>query len=111
MRHRQHDAARHPELRERVVRARVKAATVLRNDGVRHPGFDVLPPFVAFRTGRVDAERFAQIERDLGERLDTLATTAPIPYHKQNHGAYDIPSLTLKEDIAIGQTGYVAHIG
>ncbi|AVF42298.1 NAD(P)H dehydrogenase [Pandoraea apista] len=76
-----------------------------------YPGFDVLPPFIAFRTGRVDAERFAEIERELGKRLDTLATTAPIPYRRQNHGAYAIPALTLNDDIAPGQTGFAAHIG
>ncbi|MCI3206046.1 MULTISPECIES: NAD(P)H-dependent oxidoreductase [Pandoraea] len=75
-----------------------------------YPGFDVLPPFVAYRTSRVDAEGFAALTHALGERLDTLATTPPIPYRRQNHGEYDIPALTLKPEIAEGRTGYAAHV-
>ncbi|VVE06797.1 NAD(P)H dehydrogenase [Pandoraea aquatica] len=75
-----------------------------------YPGFDVLPPFVTFRSSRVDAEAFATITHDLGKRLDTLATTAPIPYRRQNHGDYEIPALTLRDDIATDRTGYAAHI-
>ncbi|VVE83783.1 NAD(P)H-dependent oxidoreductase [Pandoraea sputorum] len=75
-----------------------------------YPGFNVLPPFVTFRSSRVDAEAFATITRDLGKRLDTLATTAPIPYRRQNYGDYEIPALTLRDDIATDRTGYAAHI-
>ncbi len=75
-----------------------------------YPGFDVLPPYVVYRTGKVNAVRWAEIEHELGARLDSLTTTAPIPYRRQNFGAYEIPALTLKEDIAAGQTGYAAHI-
>ncbi|MCE4061836.1 NAD(P)H-dependent oxidoreductase [Pandoraea sputorum] len=75
-----------------------------------YPGFDVLPPFVTFRSSRVDADAFATITRDFGQRLDTLATTAPIPYRRQNYGDYEIPALTLRDDIATDRTGYAAHI-
>ncbi len=75
-----------------------------------YPGFDVLPPFVTFRSSRVDAEVFAAITRDLGKRLDTLATTAPIPYRRQNYGDYEIPALTLKDEVATDLTGYAAHV-
>ena len=76
-----------------------------------YPGFEVLPPFVAYRTAsNVDAARFANLTGELGRRLDTLATTAPIAYRRQNYGEYDIPALTLKDDVAVGQTGYAAHI-
>ncbi|AKC68278.1 NAD(P)H-dependent oxidoreductase [Pandoraea oxalativorans] len=75
-----------------------------------YPGFDVLPPFVTFRSSRVDAEAFATITRDFGKRLDTLATIAPIPYRRQNFGDYEIPALTLKDEIATGVTGYAAHV-
>ncbi|MRV71375.1 flavodoxin family protein [Duganella sp. FT92W] len=79
--------------------------------GVLHyPGFDVLPPFVVYRTSRMDEARFADVRSALGQRLDTLATTAPIPYRKQNMGDYMIPALTLRDEIAPGQSGYAVHL-
>lgn len=78
--------------------------------GVLHyPGFAVLPPYLVYRTSRVDAERYAQIERELGERLDNLQTTTPIPFRRQNGGDYEIPALTLREEIAPHATGFAAH--
>ncbi|MCG8907086.1 NAD(P)H-dependent oxidoreductase [Pseudomonas sp. DP-17] len=79
--------------------------------GVLHyPGFEVLPPYLVYRTSRVDAERYAQIERELGERLDNLQATAPIPFRRQNGGDYEIPALTLREEINQGATGFAAHL-
>jgi NAD(P)H dehydrogenase (quinone) len=75
-----------------------------------YPGFDVLPPFVQYRVSRMDEARFAAIRAQLGERLDTLATAAPIPFRKQNFGDYAIPSLELHPEVAPGQTGFAAHI-
>lgn len=71
-----------------------------------YPGFDVLPSFVAYRTGKVDFERVTQL---LGERLDTLATTAPIPFRPQNAGDYEIPSMTLRPEHAPGEVGLRIH--
>ena len=75
-----------------------------------YPGFDVLPPVVTYRTGRMDAARFERITDALGERLDTLFTTAPIPFRKQNAGDYEIPALTLRANIAPNQSGFAAHV-
>jgi NAD(P)H dehydrogenase (quinone) len=75
-----------------------------------YPGFDVLPPYVIYRTGRMDDVRFAKICQELGERLDNLEKTAPIPFRKQNAGDYDIPALTLREDIAPRQSGLGIHV-
>lgn len=75
-----------------------------------YPGYDVLPPFVVYRTGRIDAARYAAICKELGRRLDTLRDTAPIPFRRQNGGAYEIPALTLRPDVAPGQVGFAAHI-
>ena len=75
-----------------------------------YPGFDVLPPFVIHRTGRIDAARYARIEDELGQRLDTLATTAPIAFRPQNAGDYAIPELTLRDDVAPGRSGFAAHV-
>ncbi|SEL52771.1 NAD(P)H dehydrogenase (quinone) [Pseudoxanthomonas sp. GM95] len=79
--------------------------------GVLHyPGFDVLPPYVAYRTDRADEARFVQIRDALGQRLDALFTTPPIAFRKQNGGDYVIPALTLHDGIAPGQTGFAAHV-
>ncbi|WP_420991465.1 NAD(P)H-dependent oxidoreductase [Cupriavidus sp. 30B13] len=75
-----------------------------------YPGFDVLPPFVVYRTGSLDEARFADIRGALGQRLDDLWQTAPIPFRPQNAGDYDIPALTLRPGIAPGQTGFAAHL-
>jgi len=76
-----------------------------------YPGFDVLPPFVVYRTSRTDQARFSAICGELGQRLDDLWKTTPIPFRQQNTGAYDIPALTLRADIAPEQVGFAAHIG
>jgi NAD(P)H dehydrogenase (quinone) len=75
-----------------------------------YPGFDVLPPFVVHRTGKLDAARFAEVSAQLGERLDTLATTPPIPFRRQNAGDYHIPECTLRPELAPGVTGFAAHV-
>jgi len=75
-----------------------------------YPGFDVLPPFVAYRTDRIDDARFLEIRDRLGQRLDDLWKTAPIPFRPQNAGAYSIPDCTLLPDIAPGISGFAAHI-
>jgi NAD(P)H dehydrogenase (quinone) len=71
-----------------------------------YPGFAVLPPLVFYRTEKTDEQRFAQQCRELGQRLDTLASTAPIPFRRQNHGDYLIPSLTLRPDWRSGKAGW-----
>lgn len=75
-----------------------------------YPGFDVLPPFVVYRTGRIDEARFAEIRGQLGQRLDNLWNTAPIPFRPQNSGAYSIPDCTLRADIAPERSGFAVHI-
>jgi NAD(P)H dehydrogenase (quinone) len=75
-----------------------------------YPGFDVLPPFVVYRTSRMDDERFLETCDKLGQRLDDLWNTNPIPYRQQNAGEYDIPECTLRPEIAPEQVGFAAHI-
>jgi len=75
-----------------------------------YPGFDVLPPFVVFRSGRMDADRYAATTRALGERLDSLFSARPIAFRPQNGGQYEIPSLTLRPDVSPGKSGYAAHV-
>ncbi len=76
-----------------------------------YPGFDVLPPYVVYRTGRMDEARYAAVCDELGRRLDTLATTPPIPFRPQNGGAYEIPQMTLRADLAPGAQGFAVHTG
>jgi NAD(P)H dehydrogenase (quinone) len=75
-----------------------------------YPGFEVLPPYVVHRTSRVDEARFHAIRDELGQRIDTLWETPPIAFRRQNAGDYEIPELTLREDIAPGRTGFDLHV-
>ncbi|AEF45563.1 Ribosyldihydronicotinamide dehydrogenase (quinone) [Serratia sp. AS12] len=78
--------------------------------GILHyPGFDVLPPFVIYRTDKIDSARFAAACEVLGQRLDSLWDTPPIPFRRQNAGEYHIPELSLKEHIAPGRSGFTVH--
>jgi len=75
-----------------------------------YPGFDVLPPFVVYRTSRIDEQKYRQVRDALGERLDNLWNTPPIAFRPQNGGDYEIPALTLKDDIAPGREGLRVHV-
>ncbi|CAB3768218.1 NAD(P)H-dependent oxidoreductase [Paraburkholderia humisilvae] len=75
-----------------------------------YPGFDVLPPFVSYRTDRIDEAAFAALCDALGKRLDTLFSVEPIPFRPQNSGDYVIPTLALRSDIAPGKVGFAAHV-
>lgn len=75
-----------------------------------YPGFDVLPPYVVYRTSRVDEAKFTQHCNELRARLDTLETTPPIAYRPQNYGDYYIPALTLKDDIEPEKSGFSIHV-
>lgn len=77
---------------------------------LHYPGFDVLPAMVVHRTSRVDEDRYATLCHALAQRLDQLWTTTPIAFRAQNGGDYEIPQLTLRDDIARGQTGFNAHV-
>ncbi len=41
--------------------------------------------------------------------LDTLWQTPPLPFRQQNGGDYNIPALTLREDILPGEQGLAIH--
>jgi NAD(P)H dehydrogenase (quinone) len=75
-----------------------------------YPGFDVLPPFVVYRTGKMDQVRYKDCVDELGTRLDELWTTPPIAYRPQNAGDYEIPSLELKPELGNGRNGFDLHL-
>ncbi|OCP35741.1 NAD(P)H-dependent oxidoreductase [Ensifer sp. LC163] len=82
------------------------------NHGILYyPGYDVLPPFVAYRVDRIDAAGFEVVAERLRERMRSLSTTPPIPYRRQNGGDYLIPSLELRPDLANpSDRGFALHI-
>lgn len=71
----------------------------------------MLPPFVVYRVDRFDEAAFKPVAQRLRERMRTLATTAPIPYRKQNGGDYLIPSMQLRPGIEdSGASGFALHV-
>jgi NAD(P)H dehydrogenase (quinone) len=74
-----------------------------------YPGFDVLPPFVVFKSSAMDGSRHSETLRALGVRLDNAMQTAPIAYRSQNRGDYVIPALTLKPELSKDRTGFALH--
>jgi len=81
------------------------------NHGILYyPGYDVLPPFVAYRADRLDEAGFEREAKRLRERMRTLATTAPIPYRRQNGGDYLIPSMQLRPGLGEAAAGFALHL-
>lgn len=82
------------------------------NHGILYyPGFDVLPPFVAYRVDRLDAQRFETVSAELRARMRQLETADPLPYRRQNGGDYDIPGLRLRPELsARGSRGFALHL-
>ncbi|GLQ49850.1 NAD(P)H-dependent oxidoreductase [Dyella flava] len=75
-----------------------------------YPGFDVLPPFLVYRTSKMNEQRYGETLAALGTRLDRAMLDQPIAYRRQNHGDYEIPSLTLKPELAEQRTGFALHL-
>jgi NAD(P)H dehydrogenase (quinone) len=74
-----------------------------------YPGFDVLPPFVMFKSSAMDATRHTETLSALGARLDNAMLAAPIAYRNQNDGDYVIPALTLKPELSSDRIGFALH--
>lgn len=82
------------------------------NHGILYyPGYDVLPPFVAYRADRLDEAGFTEAAEGLRERMRTIGTVSPIPYRQQNGGDYLIPSMQLRPGLG-DQTasGFALHL-
>ena len=75
-----------------------------------YPGFNVLPPHLIYRSSRVDDTAYPAVLEKLGARLDGLASDPVIAYRRQNSGDYLIPALSLRDDLAEGDTGLGIHI-
>ncbi|KAJ9610671.1 hypothetical protein H2200_005448 [Cladophialophora chaetospira] len=75
-----------------------------------YTGFDVLPPFVAYRVDRLDETEFHALADKLRERIRTIAVTNPISYRMQNGGDYIVPSMVLRDDIqSANPLGFQLH--
>ncbi|MGU3362776.1 NAD(P)H-dependent oxidoreductase [Methylobacterium sp. M6A4_1b] len=74
-----------------------------------YPGATVLSPLVVYRADRTDEARFTDLAEEMRERMRTLFTTAPIPYRRQNDSDYEIPAMTLRDELAPGETGFGVH--
>ena len=75
-----------------------------------YPGYDVLPAFVVYKSRSVNEERFKVVADQLRERMRTLASTAPIPYRRQNGGDYHIPSMLLRPELSANKAGFSLHL-
>jgi NAD(P)H dehydrogenase (quinone) len=75
-----------------------------------YPGFEVLPPFVVYRTSKMTEQRCHETMVALVSRLDRVMQDKPIAYRHQNHGDYDIPALTLKPDFGMERRGFALHL-
>jgi NAD(P)H dehydrogenase (quinone) len=82
------------------------------NHGILYyPGYEVLPPFVAYRVDRFDEEAFEPLAERLRDRMRTLGSTLPIPYRQQNGGDYLIPSMQLRSGLGDpAATGFALHL-
>ncbi|MFC5703262.1 NAD(P)H-dependent oxidoreductase [Cohnella faecalis] len=74
-----------------------------------YPGMDVLPIHAVYGTGRMTAADIDAAKSVWLLRLEHLFEEAPIPFRRQNGGDYPDRHV-LASDIAVGQTGLMAHI-
>ncbi|GMG25960.1 unnamed protein product [Ambrosiozyma monospora] len=64
-----------------------------------YPGFDVLPPFVAYNAGMCQQDQVDGIVEDWKKYLGKIETAEPYHFRSQNGGDYDLKTLVLKEDL------------
>ena len=75
-----------------------------------YTGFEVLPPFLLFRSDRADDVIFKTTGDELRQRLRTISTTKPIRFRPQNGGDYEIPALALKPELGdASASGFSLH--
>lgn len=100
-----------PHYSERGINGRIDDLLFPINHGMLfYPGFEVLPPYLIYQTGKMDEARFRRTQEELGARLDNVAVTAPIPYRRQNGGDYEVPSCVLKEGLSVDRQGLDIHL-
>jgi NAD(P)H dehydrogenase (quinone) len=76
-----------------------------------YPGYDVLPPFVAYKVDGLDEAGFASLAERLRERMWSIPTTPPLPYRRQNDGDYLIPGMRPRRGLGDREaTGFALHL-
>ena len=70
-----------------------------------YTGMSVLAPHVIHGANRVDDAEYARLEAELGRRLSTLMSEAPLPFRPQNGGDYD-DTLVLKPGLGGSRLGW-----
>ena len=82
------------------------------NHGILYyPGYEVLPPFVVYKSDKLDGAAYQAVAESLRERMRTLATTPPIPYRRQNGGDYLIPGMQLRAGLEYSAaSGFALHV-
>ncbi|WP_072803715.1 NAD(P)H-dependent oxidoreductase [Rhodococcoides yunnanense] len=73
-----------------------------------YTGMSVLPPVLIPSADRMTDGTYDAAERELTQRLSTLFTDEPIPYHAQNSGAYD-EKFVLRPEHSEGDSGVRVH--
>ncbi|MDZ5449283.1 NAD(P)H-dependent oxidoreductase [Labrys sp. ZIDIC5] len=75
-----------------------------------YPGYDVTPPFVAYRADSLKEAGFEALAERLRDRMRTLPSISPIPYRRQNAGDYLIPTMQLRAGLETpGEIGFSLH--
>jgi NAD(P)H dehydrogenase (quinone) len=72
-------------------------------------GMSVLPTFTVYGTGSIDTTGVDAAKRALAQRIVGLFSDEPIPFRKQNGGAYP-DRHALAPHVAPGVTGISAHV-
>ncbi|CAN7424244.1 NAD(P)H-dependent oxidoreductase [Bosea sp. LjRoot90] len=82
------------------------------NHGILYyPGYDVLPSFVVYQVDRFQPADFERVAEQLRGRMQTLETSGPIPYRRQNFGDYLIPGMTLRPGLGEPEArGFALHV-
>ncbi|WP_342801475.1 NAD(P)H-dependent oxidoreductase [Nocardia sp. No.11] len=76
-----------------------------------YPGIESLPPFVVYGADKITEADYPDLAAAWQRRLRALASTAPIPFRRQNFGDYEIPSLQLEPGLEpAGRTGFGLHV-
>lgn len=76
-----------------------------------YPGFEVLPPYVVYRTDKKKEKDFEVVVEQLKGRLKKINDIEPISYRKQNGGDYTVPELTLRPELGrANASGFSLHV-
>jgi NAD(P)H dehydrogenase (quinone) len=71
----------------------------------------VLPSFVIYKSHDPDEESLEGLQVEMQERMNTLESTRPITFRKQNGGDCTAPSSILKDIVELeGQIGFGLHV-